>query len=622
MTLLIGCDSGNKSPTLPNSETNGGSNPGDFRDTEQTNRAIWGLWEFRIPEDHSTIEVVPVRLGAGHLNVRHWLEGGLCNDCLYIENAQLQPGNVFYFSLNLKNPYLSPTFTGFDVRGIFISNSDSYFPEADVHVNLDFNIPPASPVLLNMDGWTRLFNPTEFPEDSGQLKALKYTRGWHADDQDFTSTLNPFIAFNTDQPRRLFPAASGSMEEIRLRVPDGALKMGYAIDASWMPPTITPVEDPVTDFPPDANCPEPYRIIVTQGLGLNKNTGASCKVTVKTYDWQDPLQLSSVTLECPDVFSGTVDAVFSAVQGEGVIFEAEVFNETGVGKGRYPCLITAWDQDFDAQLGEVKAYQGFLLKVTNTGIPFTDIVDVPGGEFMMGCHESEMWCAPHVIPQHLHPVDAFSITVFKVRTSEFMAFMNAGGMFNELLWSDDGWEWRNANCPDGIPGGWNYSWFGEDYPDHPACVHYYVAEAFCNWVGGRLPTEAEWEYVAGGSHGLLYPWGNEWGPAYVDCPSEECAGYIGHPYPVDRWYPDDLSPYGVSGMVSVWQEFCVEMYDAEIYEQYATGDFTPPNPSEFHGWIARGDNDGASNKGLAPEFWYVFNRWGQSGAAFRVVFDP
>jgi formylglycine-generating enzyme required for sulfatase activity len=50
-----------------------------------------------------------------------------------------------------------------------------------------------------------------------------------------------------------------------------------------------------------------------------------------------------------------------------------------------------------------------------------------------------------------------------------------------------------------------------DRNDHPInCVDWNQAKAFCGWIGGRLPTDEEREYVAsGGSEGRTYPWGNE-----------------------------------------------------------------------------------------------------------------
>lgn len=77
-----------------------------------------------------------------------------------------------------------------------------------------------------------------------------------------------------------------------------------------------------------------------------------------------------------------------------------------------------------------------------------------------------------------------------------------------------------------------------------------MADSYCRWVGGRLPSAEEWEKAASGEDGSLWPWGNETDAKRFQGAVQSGGRYITE---VGR-FPAGNSPYGISDMAgNVWE---------------------------------------------------------------------
>jgi uncharacterized delta-60 repeat protein len=132
-----------------------------------------------------------------------------------------------------------------------------------------------------------------------------------------------------------------------IMMPTSALVFGYAVDASWVKATTIPVTDPMADFPPSANCPEPWCIVTdTTPVGIGLNTqGGEAKLTLDVYDYQGKNSHYPPIVECPELFSGTKSATWVS-NGPGFsTWEVTVGNENLADIGDYECLVKVVDHE-------------------------------------------------------------------------------------------------------------------------------------------------------------------------------------------------------------------------------------------------------------------------------------
>ena len=199
------------------------------------------------------------------------------------------------------------------------------------------------------------------------------------------------------------------------------------------------------------------------------------------------------------------------------------------------------------------------------------MVYVTAGDFIMGSQPGQG--DPSEGPQHVVTLDAFWIDGHEVTNSQFAAFLNQAGNQAEggVTWLKTGSDVTQLQEIDGV-------WTIPDpaYTNHPVTgATWYGAQAYCQWHGARLPTEAEWEKAARGSDNFIYPWGNE-SPDCSRINHGEGNSCVGGTSAVGS-YPTGSSPYGALDMAgNVW-EWVEDWYENDYYTRSPNLNPTGPN---------------------------------------------
>ena len=227
------------------------------------------------------------------------------------------------------------------------------------------------------------------------------------------------------------------------------------------------------------------------------------------------------------------------------------------------------------------------------GVASSDLARLDGGEFRMGT-DDRRFPGDGEGPVRDVSVNGFGISAVPVTNAEFDAFVSATGhvtdaerfewsfVFKDFVSSEvergvtqvvqgSEWWWRVDGAYWRMPEGVGSE--VDDRGDHPVThVSWADAMAYCDWAGGRLPTEAEWEYAArGGLDQARFAWGDELEPDgehmcniwQGDFPSVNTLGDGWHgTSPVGSFDANGYGLYDVAG--NVW-EWCSDWFSTTFH---------------------------------------------------------
>ncbi len=224
-------------------------------------------------------------------------------------------------------------------------------------------------------------------------------------------------------------------------------------------------------------------------------------------------------------------------------------------------------------------------------ISLPETVNIPAGTFTMGSPTSEV-SRDNDETQHEVTLSAFRISKYEITNAQYAAFLNAKGIGSDGKYAAGAYPTQALIYASSGSYDWGLHYINNQwipvagYENNPIVfVTWYGATEYATYVGGSLPTEAQWEYACRAGTTTPFNTGScltnlqanyNWAYPYSTC-TNSVTTYPGKTQPVGTYAPNAYGLYDMHG--NVW-EWCSDWYGTypTAAQTNPTGPSSGPNP--------------------------------------------